>query len=125
MNDFLNPAGILKPIHSRLKRDHTLMLAIRNGYVNIYYRGGNILKITEQAKGYQTSFNNRYKSPDSERTIPQSPQVIINQTDAHNWVDSFAERKIIMDDFFAKKGKSEREFQQLIARENNNKQCKG
>ena len=35
MDDFLNPNGVLKPIHSRLKRDDTLMLAIRKNYVNI------------------------------------------------------------------------------------------
>jgi hypothetical protein len=125
MINFLDDNGILNPIYSRLKRDHTLMLAIRKNYVNIYYRGGNILKITELSKGYRTLFNENYKITDSEHDIPQSPNAILTKDDAQNWVNSFAERKIIMDEFFAEKCKSEREFQQLVARENNNSSISG
>jgi hypothetical protein len=120
MNDFLEPNGVLKPILSRLKFDHTLMLAIRKGCVNIYYRGGNILRITELSNSYKAEFDANYKLPSCKYEIPDSPSHITTVKDAEDWVQSFAYRKIIMDYFFAIKGKSEREFQQLIARENNN-----
>lgn len=125
MADFLNPDGVLKPIHSRLKRDDTLMLAIRKNYVNIYYRGGNILRIIELSKGYKAEFDENYRLKDSCYSVPESPKYIITKDDSEKWVESFAVRKIIMDEFFAEKGKSEREFQQLIARENNNSSISG
>jgi hypothetical protein len=120
VNNFLDSDGILEPIISRLKYDHTLMLAIRKNYVNIYYRGGNILRITELSKVYKAEFDDNYKLQNCKCEAPKSPNYITTVKDAEDWVDSFAQRKIIMDHFFAEKGKSEREFQQLIARENNN-----
>jgi hypothetical protein len=50
MNDLSESKGTLSPILNRIKNDHTLMLAITCGYANIYYRGGNILKITERRR---------------------------------------------------------------------------
>ena len=82
MNDFLNPNGILKPILSRLKYDHTLMLAIRKDYVNIYYRGGNILKITELSNSYKADFNDNYKLPTCECNLPKSPKYLTTKEDA-------------------------------------------
>ena len=61
MKDFKRPDGMLHPILDRIQNDHTLMLAIRENYVNIYYRGGNILKLTEHSNGYyQTFFDDKY-----------------------------------------------------------------
>ena len=94
------------------------MLAIRENYINIYYRGGNILNIKEHNKGfYQTSFDDQYNK--SGLLIPDSPTKIINQNDSRSWIDSFPSRKNIMDEYFSTHGKAEREFQQLIVRENN------
>ena len=56
-----DPEGILHPLLTRVKKDHTLMLAIRAGYINIYYRGGNIVKIVEQDKNnFCTFFDEKY-----------------------------------------------------------------
>jgi len=35
MDDLLNPGGLLHPILERVKQDHTLMLSIREDYINI------------------------------------------------------------------------------------------
>ena len=119
MDDLFNSDGALHPILDRVKKDHTLMLAIRDGYINIYYRGGNILNLKEQTKGfYQASFDDEYNK--SRLHIPDSPTEIINRNDSQSWIDSFPNRKYIMDVFFSTHCKPEREFQQLIARENNN-----
>jgi hypothetical protein len=94
------------------------MLAIRDGYINIYYRGGNILKVKEHSQGfYRTSFDEQYNK--SGQNISNSQATIENQDDAKKWVDSFPSRKNIMDEYFSEHGKAEREFQQLVARENN------
>lgn len=119
MDDLINPEGKLHPILTRVKKDHTLMLAIRENFINIYYRGGNILNIREKNKGfYQTSFDENYNT--FALLMPDSPSQINHQDDSKNWVDSFPLRKNMMDEYFSTYGKAEREFQQLIARENNN-----
>ena len=119
MWDLDNSDGVLNPVLERVKKDHTLMLAIRDSYVNIYYRGGNILNIKENNKGfYQPTFDNQYNK--SGLSIPDSPTEIYDQNDSIRWIDSFSKRKEMMDEYFSIYGKAEREFQQLIARENNN-----
>jgi hypothetical protein len=101
----LKPKGVLYPILERVKKDHTLMLAIRDGYINIYYRGGNILRVTEDKGFYRTFFDVQYGSGQS---TANSDDDIRNEADAQQLVASFAERKIIMDDYFVAKGKAER-----------------
>jgi hypothetical protein len=118
MDDLLNFDGFLHPMLERVKHDQTLMLAIRQDCINIYYRGGNILKVTEQGKtSYRAFFDIRYDK--SEEPAPVPPLEIKSQTDAQAWVDSFARLKTIMDSYFSSFSKPEREFQQLVARENN------
>ena len=56
-------AGYLKPLLDRVKFDQTLMLAIRDGYINVYYRGGSLLKLEEQKQremGYACFFDKNY-----------------------------------------------------------------
>ena len=89
MGDLLNSDGVLHPILSRVKIDHTLMLAIRENYINIYYRGGNIIKILEHNKGfYQASFDDQYNK--SGVQIPVCPSEIKSQDDARIWVNSIS-----------------------------------
>ena len=54
---FLNDlrVGCLAPLLERVKRDDTLHLAIRNQYINIYYRGGNLLKVSRNPNGAGTA----------------------------------------------------------------------
>jgi hypothetical protein len=117
VRDLKNPDGLLHPILKRVKEDDTLMLAIRTNYINIYYRGGNILEIIKQRGSYKTSFDNKYDRYNKYET-PISLTIRL-KSDAEKLVKEFSLRKEIMDIFFASKNKSEREFQQLVARENN------
>lgn len=117
-DDLMNDNGLLHPILERVKQDHSLMLAIRGKYINIYYRGGNILKVEEQGKGsYLSSFDDQYNK--SERVIPALPAAIKSQDDAKTWIVAIPHLKELMDLYFSSKSKDEREFQQLVARENN------
>jgi hypothetical protein len=119
MNDLSRPEGELHPILERVKKDHSLMLAIRDGYINIYYRGGNILRVTEHQGFYQTFFDVNFAK--SAQSVLNPEEGIINQADAQKLVACLSERKTIMDEYFASGSKTtEREFQQLVARENNN-----
>jgi hypothetical protein len=118
MNDLNNPEGILDPLYTRVKKDETLMLAIREKSVNIYYRGGNLLRVTEQTKGkYNAQFDTHYNS--SKLELPVLPGSLKSSADTSQWVDAFPLLKQTMDFYFTAHTKAEREFQQLVARENN------
>jgi hypothetical protein len=80
MNDLSKPEGKLHPILERVKKDHSLMLAIRDGYINIYYRGGNILRVTEHQGFYQTFFDVNFAK--SAQNVPNPEEDIFNQADA-------------------------------------------
>jgi len=109
--------GLLKPILERIKQDDTLMLSIRDGYVNIYYRGGNILRLEEKRGIYQPFFDLGYIK--TEIDIPDLPESISKPEHVKKWIDAFPILKQTMDISFSINSKPEREFQQLIARENN------
>ncbi len=119
MSALSKPEGMLHPVLERVKKDHTLMLAIRDGYINIYYRGGNILRITQCEGFYETFFDIRYAK--SGQCIGDAEGDIRSQADAQKIVACLSDRKLIMDEYFASTClTTEREFQQLVARENNN-----
>ena len=101
LDDLKNTNGLLHPILERVKQDHTLMLAIRDNYINIYYRGGNLLRVNEQGKdSYQSFFDDQYNK--SGKTIPILPTTIKGQADARAWVEAFQHLKEIMDIYFSK-----------------------
>ena len=118
MNDLSQQDGLLHPLLERVKQDHTLLFSIRKGYINIYYRGGSILRVEEQQSGRYTAFFDR-KYNKSALAVPELPGTICRQDEAVLWVSFFKDLKEIMDLYFSRNGSLEREFQQLVARENN------
>jgi hypothetical protein len=117
-------SGVLQPIMVRIQEDDTLTLALRRDYINIYYRGGNLLKISEvpQKSGpaiYAPYFNMNYRTGDSPCDL-DFPGQISDSGSSKRLVDKLPTLKYFMDRFFAlMRDKSEREFQQLVVRENN------
>jgi len=116
-NALKNDDGLLYPLLERVKQDHTLMLAIRDSYINIYYRGGSILKLTEKdKKSYKPFFDKKYNVYDKPVPVDELPDTIDNREHVIKWIDAFPYLKDIMDSFFSKNSKPEREFQQLVKR---------
>lgn len=94
------------------------MLSIRQNYINIYYRGGSILRLKEKSDSiYSAFFDTDYNKLGVHS--PDLPVTIENMDATRMWVDSFQDLKGIMDHYFSRYGKPEREFQQLVVRENN------
>ncbi|MFT5700930.1 MAG: hypothetical protein ACI8ZB_003815 [Desulforhopalus sp.] len=116
-NDLENVNGLLRPVTEKLLNDHTLMLAIRDGYVNIYYRGGNLLKIQKSSSSYEVFFDANYNKESVK--LPEIPKNVSTKDEVESLVKLFPYLKEVMDHYFAKNNKPEREFQQLVARENN------
>lgn len=107
----------LKEVLQAVKGDDTLCLEIRDNYVNIYYRGGNLLKIERCNNNYKVYFDFKYFNNSNTRykdKISDLDSYIIN-----DWVDSIPFLKYEMDAFFSQNSRLEREFQQLVVRQNN------
>lgn len=112
-------SGFLQPLLDLVKRDSTLCLEIRENYVNIYYRGGNILKIEEKGDSFNASFDRKYLDEDSTRVPKDLPSLLGVPDDVKKRIDVMPFLKHEMDLWFRKHPKNEREFQQLMLRENN------
>ena len=97
--------------------EQALCLEIRNDYINIYYRGGNLLKITQKRSGYQFRFDARYclnKGNDTNYKLLSS--LLPNDTDS--FIQHFHLMKAEMDSWLDKHPKPEREYQHRLIRTN-------
>jgi len=97
------------------------MLAIRDGYINIYYRGGNLLKISEMPNFYEFFFDKKYDLSLGHKAYVELNlcERITESAQIEKWVTSIARLKELMDFWLNQHPKTEREFQQLVERENN------
>lgn len=113
--------GNLSALLARVKEDDTLMLALRDGYINIYYRGGSLLRIEQKSKGgkYIATFDTKYNKKSASPLPVQFPYTVNDEADSRALVDAIPALKYAMDRYFSQHRKAEREFQQLVARENN------
>jgi hypothetical protein len=114
--------GVLSPLLARVKEDDTLMLALRGRYINIYYRGGNLFRITESSASestYDIKFDENYWREWPMRRV-EYPSRVGDSSQTALLVSAIPNLKYAMDCFFARHNRPEREFQQLVARENNN-----
>lgn len=94
------------------------MLAIRENAINIYYRGGNLVRLVGQTSGrYKADFDAKYNL--AGQALPVLPTNIQSQDESAQWMTAFPILKQVMDEYFSVHSKPEREFQQLLARENN------
>ena len=109
----------LKSFLTSVKEDDTLCLEIRENYINIYYRGGNLFRIEPWGNEYKVLFDLNYCSKNREIISQISP------CDYEKWVEWIPQIKAEMDAYFHKYPKLEREYQQLVLRENNNSSIAG
>jgi hypothetical protein len=112
--------GILSALAAKVRADDTLMLAFRKNSINVYYRGGSILRLSckNETGSYAAHFDPNY-AKGSSNNLPQLPPIITDEVHCEAWLRSLPTLKEIMNGFFATHKKSEREFQQLVAWENN------
>ena len=107
-------------IRKAVRDDSSLCLEIRENYINVYYRGGNILKLSEIRGKYFPDFNTKYVVNNARKTkLMKLPKEFLSSADVDAWLDEIPLLKYEMDLWFGTHPKNEREFQQLIVRENN------
>jgi hypothetical protein len=109
-------SGKLENLAERVRQDDTLLLALRSSSLDIYYRGGRILHLTEQPnRSYKVEFDKNYNK-DDRVTLPGLR--IGTASECDDWIRCLPALKELMNTHFARNRKSEREFQQLVAWEN-------
>jgi hypothetical protein len=155
--------GILSPILDAVKKDDNLILEIRNNCIDIYYRGGKLLELTQSKDdneppkiSYSVDFTEEYISTnqndflysckeikekkkeikkkekegikiskeeinelEEKAKILDAEKIISEKDKAEKWAWLFFHIKREMDIHLTKKNNLEREFQQLVVRENN------
>lgn len=108
--------GKLSKLLRSVKTDGTLCLEIRNNYLNIYYRGGSLLRVSQKNDKYLFYFDTKYCLGDHDLWASINIDKLVTIDD---YIDAFPLMKRDMDYWFFNNPKLEREFQQLILRENN------
>ncbi|MGL5722493.1 MAG: hypothetical protein ACRCY4_08850, partial [Brevinema sp.] len=112
MDDLKNETGSLHHILTRVQKDDTLLLQIRKDYINIYYRGCSALKLDAPAtksENYMATIDKAYLAKGASTTFEFNPK---------EWLEQLPNIKDKIDLNLGTKRRSEREFQQLVAREN-------
>ncbi len=117
MNDL--KFGFLNPLLKRVVLDTTLDLEIRENYINIYYQGGNLLRLKPKSKKeYSAFFDFKYFKGAGLKPL-ELPEIILNRGEIELWINSFALLKNGMDLYLGKKKNHERAFQQILVSDNN------
>ena len=94
-----------------------ISLEIRGNYINLYYKGGNAVKITEMNRGYSFQFDSKYclnKGND------QNFQYLNNlgKRDTKQFIAAFPTLLSEMDSWFDVHPKPERDFQHNLIKHN-------
>ena len=118
----LDTGGILEPLLRRVRRDTSLDLEIRENYLNIYYRGGSMLRATPEARKpgkYKFFFNTNYASKAKAKKLNLPGSFVDSIAAVESWLAFVPNLKDTMDLWFGKHPKDERALQQLVVWENN------
>jgi len=119
--------GILKPLLEAVQNDDTLDLQIRDKCVHIYFRGGRLFEIKQSEGLYKVSSSDQAYNKEIEKEKLSYPRTVKTKHDAIAVYLDIPKLKIVMDRYLSlkkdsaerKKGGKEKEYQQLIVKENN------
>ena len=113
--------GCLADLTATVRSDATLCLELRGSYINVYYRGGNLMALRERSQStdeFSASFDTKYFAGGDEIALPD--RTIRNRYDLACWLESWPVLKRAMDRWLSRtRSNAEKEFQQLAARDNN------
>lgn len=121
MDDLKLESGVLNPILQRVLEDRTLDLEIRDNYINVYYRGGSLIKIEKRNSDYLGEFNTEYmKGAPARNSAPDWSDIFPYSINKHSEACTLVHGLFpFMKEGMNRRVSGEREFQQLVVRENN------
>lgn len=124
--------GVLKPILDLVRNDNTLDLQIRDDYINIYYRGGSLLRVQKSGSGFEGEFDlvkymriqkkiklERQEDRKKRRSAEKFRVRFSTLGEVSLWMERVPHDKFLMDRYITNHPHEEREAQQWIVRENN------
>ena len=120
--DHLGKGGYLHPLLNRVRGDTSLDMEIRQEYLNVYYRGGSLLRVApapRKAASYTFKFNENYSLKRDLSKLDLPRPTVTTETDTARWVDTIPLLKDTMDLWFGRHPKDERALQQMVVWENN------
>jgi len=118
ISDLKSEQGVLYSLMQFILSDDSLEFMIRDNYVNVYYRGGNLLKIEQVNSRYKFTFDNNYLIYKKDTELPNA--IVDNKNTLANWISSIPFLKQNIDIYrTTKKSNLEREYQQLVVKECN------
>ena len=94
--------GLLAPLRRAVIADSSLCMELRGTYVNIYYRGGNLMRITQLLKGYEFFFDSKYSR---ENAVELPTSSVSGRAAVDEWIEMSPRLKQAMDWFFGKSRK--------------------
>ena len=109
--------GSLAPFLAKVKESDALSLEIRQNYINIYYRGGNALRIRQNKQGYRFEFDEKYCLDEATRASVKRFET------PDDYRNHFALLLAEMDNWFRCHPKPERELQHELVRLNRSDFC--
>jgi len=113
--------GCLAELTAMVKSDASLCLELRGDYINVYYRGGNLMELRkngQSANEYIASFDTNYFAAGEEIALPD--RIVHSRMELAGWLDLWPVLKQAIDRWMSStKANAEREFQQLAVRDNN------
>ena len=110
-------SGELQPLLKIVQLDDTLCMELRGDSVSIYYRGGEILQVTERLEGYEI-LHSRDFYLDEEKSPPE-------RLDVETVLRLLPQYKHTVDLFRRQNRGYTHELQQMIQRENNTRMAPG
>lgn len=99
------------------EKSDKLCLAIRDGYINIYYMGGNLLRITQKQNGYSFYFDAKYclnKGDDKNFDLLNS----LDSNSVQDYIDNFELMMKEMESWLEAHPKKERIYQHKLLANN-------
>ncbi|MDZ4197734.1 MAG: hypothetical protein U1E27_00450 [Kiritimatiellia bacterium] len=98
--DALQPGGVLHAVLDEVIRDTALRLDIRARQLNVYYRGGSLLRLQGARSPWKADFDKQYFVGDG-GAMPFCPRTIVTSDDASAWVRAFPLLRAGMDKWWS------------------------
>ena len=110
--------GVLEPLTEAVLSDTSLCLELRGTNISVYYRGGRLMNVQERSGGYDVCFDTNYFAEGEK--VPLPDRMVSDKAGISKWIEVAPCLKQAMDRHFRRKQpKLEREFQQILLRDNN------
>jgi len=117
MEAALGPGGGLHPVLVAVADDHRLRFDIRHRRFNVYYGGGNLMRVDGRESPWVLHFDEKYFKGAALQP-PNLPTQFSAIDDAHAWVQAFPDLIAGMEDWWSRHPKSERTHCQAMATAN-------